>query len=258
MNNLHRSILVLFLALSACSPVMAPGAVQQAVRFDDTVVSLTFDDGDADNFQILPVLASNQLSATWYIVSGFIGTPGYMSEAQLAALHEAGHEIGGHSLSHTKLTEVRGADLGREVCQDRLNLLARGFEVRSFAYSYGHYDSEAQQAVRDCGYNSARIVTGGPEGIPPTDAFALKAMPYIVTDVRLPKMQRYVSQVADAGGGWVIFVFHHICDDCDQYSIDRGTFEAFAGWLGEQRANGLVVQTIGDVMGGQLRPGVEP
>jgi peptidoglycan/xylan/chitin deacetylase (PgdA/CDA1 family) len=258
MNNPHRLLLVLFSALTACGPVIAPGPTQPRARFDDTVVSLTFDDGDADNFAIRSVLAQNQLQATWYIVSGFIDTPGYMTEAQLRELYQAGHEIGGHSLNHTKLTEVRGAKLRGEVCQDRLNLLALGFRAASFAYPYGHYDGEAQQTVKECGYNSARIVTGGPDTIPPEDPFAFRAMPYVVTDVRLPKMQRYVSQVAEAGGGWVIFVFHHICDDCDQYSIERETFAAFADWLGAQRANGLVVKTIGDVMGGALQPGVEP
>lgn len=117
---------------------------EAGITFKNTVVSLTFDDGDSDNYLARSVLAENGLHATFYIVSGFTGTDGYMTAQQLRDLYDDGNEIGGHTLSHTKLTEVRGADLKREVCQDRMNLLSHGFEVTSFAYPYGHYDAEVK------------------------------------------------------------------------------------------------------------------
>jgi len=229
-----------------------------APGFTNTTVSLTFDDGDADNYDVRPILAENNLRATFYIVSGFTGTDGFMTGEQLRGLYEDGNEIGGHSLSHIKLTDVRGADLRREVCQDRLNLLAQGFEVVSFAYPFGHYDEESRKTVMDCGYNSARVVTDGPDTVPAGDAFALQAMPYIVSDTRLPKMLRYITQVEDAGGGWVVFVFHHVCKGCDQYAIDLDTFTGFAEWLKDAQANGLVVKTVGEVVGGDVKPVVAP
>jgi hypothetical protein len=61
-------------------------------------------------------------------------------------------------------------------------------------------------------------------------------------------MQRYVTEVENNGGGWTIFVFHHVCDGCDQYAIKLGVFTKFAQWLGEQQSNGLVVKTVGEVM----------
>ncbi len=256
--HLFLSSLVL---LAACSPRPAsstPTPGSQNANYENTIVSLTFDEGDADNYAIRPVLAANNLHATWYIPSGLTGTEGYMTVDQLRDLYADGNEIGGHSLNHTDLIEVRGADLRREVCQDRLNLLALGFKPVSFAYSYGHYDQEALQTVRDCGYNSARIVTDGPDTLPPENPYALKAMPYIVNDTRLPKMQRYVSQTAAAGGAWVIFIFHHVCSGCDEYALEPETFTEFATWLGEQQANGLLVKAIGEVIGGELKPGVEP
>jgi hypothetical protein len=71
-------------------------------------------------------------------------------------------------------------------------------------------------------------------------------------------MQRYVTEVAKAGGGWVIFVFHHVCDDCDEYSIDLGTFTAFATWLGDQRSRGLQIMTTAEIVGGLVQPGIAP
>ena len=220
------------------------------INFTNTIVSLTFDDGAADNDQVRTILSDLGLHATFYIVSGFTGTKGYMSVEQLRGLYEDGNEIGGHTLNHTKLTEVRGADLEQEVCQDRQNLMDHGFEVTSFAYPFGHYDEVSKQAVKDCGYANARAVTGGPDTLPPNDPFALQAMPYIVQDSSLNKLMRYVTGAELEGGGWVILVFHRVCTGCNEYAIDLETFTNFANWLAYQRdINGLVIKTVGEVVG---------
>ncbi len=243
-------LLIVLLALTGCTAAPAspaPAPATKAPTFKNTVVSLTFDDGDADNYAVRSSLVENNLHATFYVVSGFTNANGYMTDEQLRDLYNDGNEIGGHTLSHVKLTTVRGDELKREVCQDRANLVAFGFEAASFAYPFGHYDDEARQVVMDCGYSNARGVSDGPEMIPPLDMHGLRAMPYIVSDTRLPKMIRYVTEVENAGGGWVIFVFHHVCDGCDPYAIKLETFEAFADWLGEQQNNGLIVKTMGEM-----------
>jgi peptidoglycan/xylan/chitin deacetylase (PgdA/CDA1 family) len=247
-----KSLALLLIVLAGCNNApVTPTPTKKDITFKNTVVSLTFDDGDADNYSVRSVLAENNLHATFYIVSGFTNSNGYMTDNQLRDLYNDGNEIGGHTLNHRKLTDVRGAELKREVCQDRSNLLAYGFEVTSFAYPFGYYDEEAKQAVVDCEYGNARGVSGGHESIPPADAYALRAMPYIMSDTRLPKMVRYVTEVEKDGGGWVIFVFHHVCDGCDKYSIKPETFSEFAQWLGEQQSNGLVIKTVGEVVGGK-------
>ncbi len=253
----------LLILLAGCSQVPATESVSTPVKggitFKNTVVSLTFDDGDADNYAVRSALADNHLHATFYIVSGFTNSNGYMSDDQLRDLYNDGNEIGGHTLNHKKLEPGDSLELKREVCQDRTNLLAHGFDVTSFAYPYGYYDDQAKQIVHDCGYNNARIVSGGPETLLPVDAFTLHAMPYIVSDTSFSKMFRYVINVENEGGGWAIFVFHHVCDGCNQYSVAPDTFTKFANWLGSQQVNnGLVIKTVGDVIGGEMQPAVAP
>src|SRR5262245_31222832 len=115
---------LIVLILSACSvaasstPVSTP--TKQPLVFKNTTVSLTFDDGDADNYSVRETLAKYHLHATFYIVSGFIGKDGYMSADQIRDLYVDGNEIGGHSLNHLELPTLDGADLRREICQDRL------------------------------------------------------------------------------------------------------------------------------------------
>jgi peptidoglycan/xylan/chitin deacetylase (PgdA/CDA1 family) len=256
-------LLLIAFVLTGCvtapaTPTSVP-AERAGITYENTVVSLTFDDGDADNYDVRDILRENELHATFYVSSELMNTPGYMTEDQLRGLYSDGNEIGGHTLTHTKLSEVSGFELKRQVCQDRVNLLTYGFEVTSFAYPYGYFDETAKQVVEDCGYNSARIVTDGPEVIPAPDRYTLQAMPYIVDDTTFSKMFRYVQQVEAEGGGWAIFVFHHVCTDCDQFAVDVDTFTRFAEWLNkQQKNNGLVIKTIDEVIGGELQAGVAP
>jgi len=252
----HQKLFALFLViLAGCTnaPVtpQISATPENVTTFKNTVVSLTFDDGAADNYYVRSILAQNNIHATFYIVSGFTGMAEYMTEEQLRGLYEDGNEIGGHTLHHVNLDETSGADLKNEICQDRMNLMNYGFRVASFAYPFGHYDEEAKQTVIDCGYANARGVSGGPETILPADKYALRAMPYIVSDTRVAKMTRYITSVEQEGGGWVIFVFHRVCDGCSQYSIDLDSFSKFAELIAGQKQNGLVIKTVDEVISGK-------
>src|SRR5258707_11202476 len=91
-------IFFIFSCTSAPVTKTASTPTKESISFKNTVVSLTFDDGDADNYSVRSVLAQNKLHATFYVVSGFTGKDGYMTEEQLRGLYADGNEIGGHTL----------------------------------------------------------------------------------------------------------------------------------------------------------------
>src|SRR5205085_448269 len=67
-------------------------------------VVLTFDDGYRDfSTTALPVLEADGLTATVFVVSGFVGRPGYMTAADVAAAAAAGMTIGAHTVHHVAL-----------------------------------------------------------------------------------------------------------------------------------------------------------
>jgi peptidoglycan/xylan/chitin deacetylase (PgdA/CDA1 family) len=120
-------------------------------------VALTFDDGYEDAFTAaLPALQRHGFTATFYVVTEYVGQPGYMSWEQLAALRDAGMEIGSHSISHPDLTTLDAAELLRQVAGSRAELEARlGVRVVSFCYPAGRYSAAVIEAVRAAGYESA-------------------------------------------------------------------------------------------------------
>src|SRR5258708_2846025 len=79
----------------------------------------------------------------------------------------------------------------------------------------------------------ARWVCGGTT--PPLDAFATRTPPNPKQGTTLATIEGYVTAAEDNGGGWVQLVFHHVCNQCDAYSITPENLEALAAWL-EPRA----------------------
>lgn len=247
------------LALSACAPASrpvtplpSPAAARSTpvgTASPPILVSLTFDDGDADNFTLAPLLQQYGLRATFYIPSGLVGHPGFMTWDQLKALQAAGSEIGGHSLDHVKLQGLDTAALQHEICDDRQNLVEHGFTPVSFAYPFGNYDPNVQAMLKQCGYAGARTVHDGPQSFPLADPYAVRAMPYVVSDTDLGKLQRYVSGSRHEGADWVVLIFHHVCDSCDYFAVHPDVMQKLIAWLARQQSLGNVkVATFGSVL----------
>ena len=104
-----------------------------------TIVSLTFDDGIATQAPVASVLQSKGMRGTFYINSANISSPDpyFMTWTQVNAIAGAGHEIGGHTLDHKRLTDLTDAQQRSEVCDDATALRSHGYTVTDFAYPYG-------------------------------------------------------------------------------------------------------------------------
>jgi peptidoglycan/xylan/chitin deacetylase (PgdA/CDA1 family) len=120
-------------------------------------IALTFDDGYADAYtDALPVLKQYGLLATFYIVSNFVGQPGYMTWEQVAALRDAGMEIGAHTVSHLDLTSLDWDTAGFEIAQSKAEIDRQlGINVTSFCYPTGLYNGTIEEQVRAAGYVNA-------------------------------------------------------------------------------------------------------
>lgn len=120
-------------------------------------VALSFDDGYADAFDAaLPILQRYGFQATFYVVSGFVGQPGYLNWEQLANMRDAGMEIGSHSIDHPSLTRLEAPEITRQVVQSRATLEQQlGIAVTSFCYPSGDYDGFVREQVANAGYQSA-------------------------------------------------------------------------------------------------------
>jgi peptidoglycan/xylan/chitin deacetylase (PgdA/CDA1 family) len=120
-------------------------------------VILTFDDGYEDFYTTaLPVLIKHDFKAVAYVVSGFIGRPGYMSGSQVREADRADIEIGSHTVDHADLTRQSVDGLRYQITSSKRSLEELlGHPVLSFCYPSGKYNPNAVAVVQQAGYSDA-------------------------------------------------------------------------------------------------------
>ncbi len=227
-----------------------------------TVVSLTFDDTLSSQYQTGSMLAARGMHGTYFVNSSRVNEGGYMTKAQLRSLQSGGNEIAGHAVHHLDLLTVDAVEQKRQVCNDRSTLLGWGLKVSNFAYPFGSNDPALAQIVRDCGYNSARAFEGltgsgaDAETLPPADSFAIKTVDEVLSSTTLADLKGAVTRTEQSGGGWVIFVFHNVCNACGTVATSPSTFASFLDWLASPSETSASVATVRDVIGGAVKPAV--
>lgn len=239
-----------------------PGA-EVAPPSNLTVVSLTFDGTFKSQDTFAQVMATYGMAGTFYVNSGYLDYPAYLSVEQLRGIARNRNEIGGASLLGNDLTKLSESKASKEICDDRATLAQLGFQVTTFAYPYGQASATAKAAVQRCGYNAARRFAGLYESetqcsscplsetLPPSDDYRVRtaSQSRMIAD-----LEERVMRAESAGGGWVPLVFTKVCVcPTDTKAISPGDFTAFVKWL-DQRPETTVVKTVDQVMGGPLKP----
>jgi peptidoglycan/xylan/chitin deacetylase (PgdA/CDA1 family) len=138
-------------------------AVLDAVgRRDD--VRITFDDGNAsDVVHALPALRERGLTATFFVVAGRLGTPGFLDEAGVGELAAAGMAIGCHGMRHRAWRRLDEPSLHEELvgAKTMLEAIVRR-PVTEAACPFGSYDRRVLSALRRSGYRHVYTSDRGP------------------------------------------------------------------------------------------------
>jgi peptidoglycan/xylan/chitin deacetylase (PgdA/CDA1 family) len=145
-------------------------------------VAVTFDDAYRSVFELaFPILSRCGLRGTVFVPTAFAGSgspmawPGIdhwlggpheadllpMSWDQLRRLAEAGWEIGSHTRTHPRLTQLDDESVAHELADSRRECEeGLGRPCRSLAYPYGDHDQRVVQAAREAGYAAACTLPG--------------------------------------------------------------------------------------------------
>jgi peptidoglycan/xylan/chitin deacetylase (PgdA/CDA1 family) len=117
-------------------------------------VRITFDDGNSSDVKhALPELRRRGLRATFFVVAGRLGTPGFLDEHDVRALAEAGMAIGCHGMRHRTWRRLDDRALHEELLDAR-RMLEEIVQrpVREAACPFGHYDRRVLRSLGRCGY----------------------------------------------------------------------------------------------------------
>ena len=131
----------------------------------DGAVLVTIDDGCLSTLrEAVPILRRHGVPAATFVSAGLIGSSTaaadhgerYLDWDELAAVRDAGVEIGSHAFDHRSLARLAPAEArdqarrSRDVLEERL-----GGPVRSFAYPFGmhaDFDAGTDRLLAEAGY----------------------------------------------------------------------------------------------------------
>jgi peptidoglycan/xylan/chitin deacetylase (PgdA/CDA1 family) len=97
----------------------------------------------------------------WQVAQGEVKEP-LMDVAELRAWMEAGQEIGAHTLTHPRLSQIPREQAREEIVSSKKKLEDTfGCPIHHFCYPYGDHDPAVMDLVVEAGYRSACTVMGG-------------------------------------------------------------------------------------------------
>ncbi|EGU56750.1 hypothetical protein VINI7043_10381 [Vibrio nigripulchritudo ATCC 27043] len=141
-------------------------------------IMITVDDGFKDNHELLlPLLKKYNFKAVLYAVTGEtynrwdvegVETPDrkveLMSREQLKEMSDSGLvEVGGHTLTHPKLSQLDEAQQRHEIKANKEELeTLLGKSLTSFAYPYGDHNEDTKRISKELGYDFSVATNSGP------------------------------------------------------------------------------------------------
>lgn len=123
---------------------------------DAASVAITFDDGLVRQFELaLPELIVQGMTATFFVTTSLVGTPGYLNWQQVRAMSDAGMTLGSHGDRHIAYTALTAQFAAQELTRSRLTLEdALGRAVDAFSAPFGFLNGALVAAAHAAGYRS--------------------------------------------------------------------------------------------------------
>lgn len=151
---------LLFLQENNYTPITVDQVLQSTKPGNSLIqrpVLLTFDDATQDHYtQLFPLLQKYRVPALIFVITDFVGRPGYMTWDQIRQMQQSGLvEFGSHTCSHRRLRELSQEEILKELAQSKKIIEANlPGPVRTFCYPFGAgaFDKKVRPLVFKTGY----------------------------------------------------------------------------------------------------------
>lgn len=150
-------------------------------QWPDNAIVLTFDDGHQSNYTLaLPILLEFGLKAHFFITTGWLDMPYFLTINQVQALSEKGMQIGSHGVTHKFFTEMKTDEAQEELSKSRDTLQSIIDQpITSFSAPGGRITSAPIEIATALGYTvycTSRVAMMYPkDGIRNIPRFAVRS-----------------------------------------------------------------------------------
>lgn len=217
--------------------------------FNRGLVSLTFDDGWETQYSAArPAMQQYNFPATFYISTGFLGTPDYMTNAMVQTLKDEGNHIAAHTVTHPHLPTLTDQQLAIELGDSKSYLQTTfGTDANDFASPFGEVDARVMTFVKNY-YTTHRGVLPGFNYKDDTfDIYDLKVQ-NILNSTTTAEVQGWINQ-ALAEKSWLILVYHAVLNNADTYDVTPANFASQMQALSQSEATVVTIdQAISEIL----------
>lgn len=249
-------ILLLIAAVSVPSASLFPiikntktaSAIENTLSINNALISLTFDDGPISDYEeVLPLMTAKGQKGTFYITTGFIGKPGYMSWSQVQTMKNKGMDIGAHTVNHLELPNYPVNIVNQELKRSLSQLKQKGITATEFAAPFGAYDLDTTASVAKL-YNSQRAFKNIGLNIWPYNKYTLNVR-YVEKSTSVDTVKQWIQE-AGTTGNWLVVVFHEVPEnenDGDALAWPSGKFAEVLDYMNQ---NNIKAKTVNEVLNG--------
>jgi peptidoglycan/xylan/chitin deacetylase (PgdA/CDA1 family) len=215
--------------------------VQQDTK--EAIISITFDDGYVSEYNSAIELEEYGWHGVIYFPSGLAG--GYfegipiMTWEHVSDLQNRGHEIGGHTLTHAKASNLSESEWESEIKQGKDLLEQHNITVESFAYPYNDIN---HTEITKKYYPVQRNVNGG---INPINTNETELNGLALTHNNYQELLPIYLEDLKLNGGWLVLAIHDVSDN-PRPDIDLSP-EDLTSILEQIKQSKVPVKTIAEV-----------
>jgi hypothetical protein len=211
--------------------------VAKSIEFHNTfqgAVTPMADDGFPEQYNLFcPTLKQNGMPCTVAAVVNYLGTPGYMTLAQLKAIQTGGGEIVDHSMSHVPMAgdsthaPLTVSQLDHEFYDSKVWFASKGITTNHFMLPYGSYNAQVIGESQNCYINHVQCfasVRSTDRGSNPIGQFPYNIhIQEVDSNTTSNEIAGWIAD-AKAHHTWLIILFHKIRTNCagDTYCTSPG------------------------------------
>lgn len=200
------------------------------------------DDIKSEAYTILkPILDQKGIKGTFAAITGKIGDSGYLTEEQLLELHNDGHDIISHTVTHADLTTLSDSALDADLKDSKQYLKSLGIEAKHIMYPLGRNNAKVRRYTKRY-YESAGTTTNYERvNKRPLKTYQVGRLGVGVYGAELEQeLESFIPYIEDAieNNLMCVFMTHiaetpsnkiHVIEDVIDYVHSRGyTFETYS------------------------------
>lgn len=236
-----------FLFTSNTGTLLASAAPNQvysptAPSADQKVVCIVFEDGWKTHLDAATVLQHYNFTASYPIITSYVGYPAYMDWADIASLAQKGNDILSQTSTFSNLSSVNSATLHNELADSRQVLRAHGYGADILIYPYGEaaHNQTVTAAVAQI-YQAAVGLEAEKADLSVLNRYGINS--YVINPGT--SMDQFAQILSGTAGNNVTVICYNKIGDDGQNSVSNSAFEAQMQYLS---SNGYTVETLSQLL----------